>query len=163
MVIMMNKNQGITLIELIVVLAVIGVLLAVISPGIQQPIQEAMLRTEAQRIAQEIRLTQQLAITTGMDYCFEIHVNEKYYNIRPKNTAIKLKNGVYKKEYLNKNLHAVKCNFPSLYSGEYAGLKVLTYTPTGIPSQTGSIELYSKDGKKKTIRVAVGTGRVRIQ
>ena len=71
MVIMMNKNQGITLIELIVVLAVIGVLLAVISPGIQQPIQEAVLRTEAQRIAQEIRLTQQLAITTGMDYCLK--------------------------------------------------------------------------------------------
>jgi len=150
-----------TLIELIVVLAIIGILLSVISPSVKPPIEEVKLKAEAQRIAQEIRLTQQLAITTGMNYCFEIHIDEKYFNIRPSNPFPVA--GVYKKEYLDSSIYTIKCNFASPYTGKYAGLKVLTYTPTGIPSQTGSIELYTSSGKKKTIRVAVGTGRVRVQ
>ncbi|NLX70599.1 MAG: type II secretion system protein [Clostridiales bacterium] len=157
----MRNNRGITLIELITVLAIIGLILAVVSPSIKPPAEKVKLKTEAERIVQDIRLTQQLAITTGMDYCFEIHIYEKYYNIRPK-TPIAT-DGVYKKEYLDKSLHTIKCNFASPYTGRYAGLKVLTYTPTGIPSQTGSIELYNRNGDKMTIRVAVGTGRVRIQ
>lgn len=154
-------NSGLTLIELIIVISIIGVILAVVSPNIKPPIEEAVLEAEAQLIAQEIRLTQQLAITRGMDYCFEIHVNEKYYRIRPR-TPMPIE-GVYKKEYLNERINVIECNFSSPYSGEYSALKVLTYAPTGIPSQTGTIELYVNSGKKKTIRVAVGTGRVKIE
>jgi prepilin-type N-terminal cleavage/methylation domain-containing protein len=153
----MNR-YGFTLIELMVTIAILGLLLFIISPNITTSMDDIILQSECHRIAQDLRLTQQLAIIMGKDYCFEIHVTEKYYSVRPRDPTQKS----YKREEIDPRLHTITCTFDSKYGGDYSGLKVLVYTPTGIPTRTGSITLQTKDGKTKRITVMVATGRVRI-
>jgi hypothetical protein len=106
-------------------------------------------------IAQDIRLTQQLAISRGDTYFFEIHSKENYYRIRS-NSA-----GTYKMEHLHPAVSISIIGLESPYTGSFRDLRVLRYTPSGTPSTTGTITL-TKGGLKRDITIMVGTGRVRI-
>ncbi|HHU63150.1 MAG TPA: type II secretion system protein [Clostridiales bacterium] len=154
----MNK-KGFTVIELVLVVSIISILLLMARPSIQVPLERSILETEAQKIAGDIRLTQQLAYTQGRDFHFEIDITERYYKIRPSNPF----ESSIKRETLDRRIKRITCNFAGIPGGSHSSLKRLTYTPTGIPSQTGTIELIMGSGIKKSIRVAVATGRVVIR
>jgi prepilin-type N-terminal cleavage/methylation domain-containing protein len=154
----MNR-KGFTVIELVLVISMVSILLLIARPSIQKPLERSILESEAQKIAGDIRLTQQLAYTQGRDYHFEIDIMEKYYKIRSSNPF----EPSVKRETIDGRIKTIECNFARVHSGSYTYYKRLTYTPTGIPSQTGTIELKMNSGIKKTIRVAVATGRVVIR
>jgi prepilin-type N-terminal cleavage/methylation domain-containing protein len=151
----MGNCKGITLIELLAVLAIMGMLLSLISLNTVTATDKSILDSAVNMIAQDIRLTQQLAVSRGDVYFFEIHVKENYYRIRSNSS------GVYKIEYLHPAISISITGFEDYYTGSYKDLKVLKYTPAGTPSTTGTITL-TKNGLKREIRVMVGTGRVRI-
>ncbi|MBM7581268.1 general secretion pathway protein H [Caldicoprobacter guelmensis] len=151
----MSNSRGITLIELLVVIAIMGVLISLISVSTATPTDKSILESAVNMIAQDIRLTQQLAICRGETYFFEINVKENYYRIRS-NLA-----GTYKMEYLNDGISISIIGLESPYTGSYSDLRVLRYTPAGTPSTTGTITL-KKGGLTRQITIMVGTGRVSI-
>ncbi len=151
----MKCERGFTLAELIVAISIIGILAAVISPRLTTPLGEAVLNARAFEIAQDIRRVQQLAVTSGESHRFEIHAANRRYNIRPQDpfkSSIKTVN-------LDTQITGVTSNFQDI-GGGWRGL---TYTPTGIPSQTGEVVIFDARGRGRAIVVAVGTGRARIE
>jgi len=153
----MGNTRGVTLIELLVVVAIISVLIFLISVSTATPMDRSILESAANMIAQDIRLTQQLAVSNGSTYFFEIHTKDNYYQIRsqPVETA-------YKKEYLHDGISISTIGFESLYTDSTRkDLKTLRYTPAGTPGTTGTITL-KKGNWVKQITVMVGTGRVKV-
>jgi len=151
----MRCKRGFTLVELIVSVAVLSFLAFVIAPGFQAPLGEAMLNATARQIAQDLRRTQQLAVTNGESYRFEIHVANKVYNVRPQNP---LKSALFTVR-VNRPITSVTSNFQ--YIG--GGWRGITYTPTGIPGQTGEIVITDSRGRGRAIVVAVATGRAQVR
>lgn len=151
----MKDCRGLTLVELVVVLAIIGVLLTVIPVNTKTPSDESALEAAVYRIVQDIRLTQQLALTSGTPYYFEIHIKENYYRIWSHST------GTYKLEYLDPGISISVTGLDDYYAGSHQYLRGIRYTSAGTPSKVGTITL-NKNGRKRNIAVMVGTGRVRI-
>ncbi len=151
----MSNSKGVTLIELIVVVAIIGLLALLISGNTATPMNKLTIESAANMIAQDIRLTQQMALAKG-DVCFfEINTRDNYYQIRSQQS------GTYKKESIDRSISISVNGFQDPYSGSSGDFKVLRYNPTGTPSTTGTITLRKGDLVKQ-ITVMVGTGRVKI-
>jgi len=151
----MKCERGLTLVELIVAIALLGILAAVVSPRLTTPLGEAVLNARAFEIAQDIRRVQQLAVTSGKYHIFEIHTVNRIYNIRPENpmeTPLKTVN-------FDTQITSITSNFQPI-SG---GWRRLTYTSAGRPGQTGEVVIFDARGRGRAIIVAVGTGRVRIE
>jgi len=127
----------------------------VLAPRIQASIGETALNATARQIAQDLRRTQQLAVTNGENYRFEIHVANRVYNVRPqdpfKDPVITVKIG--------RTITTVTSNFKDI-GGGWRGI---TYTPTGIPSQTGEVVIFDSRGQGREIVVAVATGRAEVR
>jgi len=148
------NGKGVTLIELLCIIAILGVLSAIAIPEIVSTIDKWVLDSTAKEIVEDIRWTQHLATTKGIYHHFEVNLKENLYRIR----SIALRDPTIKRVEFNPNISEITCTFKS--EGDF---KRLTFSPTGIPSQTGSITLTSKKGNELTITVAVGTGRVEIK
>jgi len=151
----MTSTRGLTLVELIVSVAVLSILALVLTPRIQAPLGEMTLNATAQQIAQDLRRTQQLAITNGESYRFEIHLANRVYNVRPQNP---LKSPLFTVR-INRPITSVTSNFMDIGGG----WKGITYTPTGIPGQTGEIVIVDSRGRGRAIVVAVATGRAEVR
>jgi len=151
----MRNERGFTLAELIVAIAILGILATIISPRLDTPLSEAILNARAFEIAQDIRRVQQLAVTSGESHRFEIHAANRIYRIRPQDpfkSSIKTVN-------LDIQITRVTSNFQDIGGGWTR----LDYIPTGIPSQTGEVVIFDNRGRGRAIIIAVGTGRVRIE
>lgn len=150
----MDNQRGFTLIELICCIALLGILSFIAVPGIMESIDKWILDSTAKEIVEDIRWAQHLAITGHMDYYFDVNISNSYYRIKSR-----FRNEpTIKRVNFNPNIIDIVCNFES--HGVY---KRLSFSPTGIPSRTGTIDLKSKRGREATITVAVGTGRVMIK
>lgn len=155
---MSGAKRGLTLIELIVSLSILVILLLVIAPRIQAPLTEAALNATARQIAQDLRKTQQLAITKGESYRFEIHPANRVYNVRPQDP-------------MKEPLFTVRINrlITNVTIGQYdfidigGGWRGITYTPTGIPGRTGTITIFDSRGRGRAIVIAVATGRAEVR
>jgi len=151
----MRNERGFTLAELMVTIALLGILAAVISPRLDTPLSEAVLNARAFEIAQDIRRVQQLAVTSGESHRFEIHAVNRRYNIRPQDNM--------KSSIKTVNLDPQITSVTSTFQDIGGGWRGVTYTPTGIPTQTGEVVIFDNRGRGRAIIVAVGTGRVRIE
>lgn len=154
----MKNTDGFTLLELITILFILGMLCYLAIPALISS-EQIILESTAQRMVQDIRWAQQLAIHTGKNHNFEIHLTEKYYYIRSENpNELSLK-----KVRLNDSIESITSTLASAgYGGSFTQYRILSYSPTGIPSQTGTIILKTKSGKEIKITIAVATGRVMI-
>ena len=84
----MDNTRGVTLIELLMVIAIISMLIFLISVSTATPMDRSILESAANMIAQDIRLTQQLAVSNRSTYFFEIHTKDNNYQIRSQSTGI---------------------------------------------------------------------------
>lgn len=150
----MIEEKGLTLIELICAIAILGILLVVAVPSITDSIDKWILESTARQIVEDIRWTQHLAITKGVTHNFDLNITNRSYRIR---SAV-IQEPTIKSVKFNSTIANISSSFRN--HGSY---KRLSFATTGNPSQTGSIVLTSKKGRELTITVAVGTGRVTIK
>jgi len=150
----MKEEQGLTLIELICTITVLGMLLVVAVPSITDLIDKWVLESTAREIVEDIRWTQYLAITKGVTHNFDLNVANRSYRVR----SALLQEPTIKSVKFKSTITNITSTFRN--HGSY---KRLSFATTGNPSQTGSIILTSKKGREITITVAVGTGRVIIK
>ena len=151
----MTCKKGLTLVELIVTVAILGILALVLAPRINAFLDEAALDSTAQQIAQDLRRTQQLAITNGERYRFEIHVDNRVYRVRPQNPM--------KSSLITVSINQSIVNVTSNFMCIGGGWRGITYTPTGIPGQTGEVVIFDSKHRGRAIVVAVATGRAQVR
>ena len=153
-----KSKNGFTLLELLIVITVVGILASLAIPNIIKIADDYRLNEAAKEIAREIINTQQLAMYYGIDMQFEIDIYNNQYSVRTRGTPSKL----FKRGQLDRSMTIATNLYNPGYSGSYKGIRTLYYSPSGMPSRTGTIWLYSKTGGYKRITIAVGTGRVKI-
>jgi prepilin-type N-terminal cleavage/methylation domain-containing protein len=155
---MKNAKNGFTLIELIIVLAILIIISSIALPSFTVS-EQWILKATAQEMVNDIRSVQMTAVHTGKNYNFEIHLDEKFYRIRMDNPLA----STIKYVELDDCIHSITSTLSREgYGGSYTNYRIITYTPTGIPSQTGSITIKTKSGYETEITIAVATGRVMI-
>ncbi len=150
-----SSDTGITLVELMVVVCIICIILGVSIPNIKSLGSGLVLKIEAIQIVQDIRYTQQLALTRGENYKLQMNKAEKNYYIKPTKalkSSVKRVN-LHNDIYVKSSTWAGSANYPYIEFN----------SKTGIPGRTGSIELSDNYGNTRKIAIAVGTGRVRIE
>lgn len=81
-----NTSSGYSLIELIVVVVLIGLLTAIITPFIVSTLDKTRLKTSAKEISTSLRYARSNAITHKKPYYFYIDLDHSAYWISPENT-----------------------------------------------------------------------------
>jgi prepilin-type N-terminal cleavage/methylation domain-containing protein len=142
-----KADYGYTLIEVVMVIALLGLLYTMVAPNFKNTLVKYKLQVAAQELAQNIRLAQQKTIAEGVSYkiVFNLDKMDNYqllYGRRGK--LIKLPSGVF------------------FDWTTYADVdKTLVFNPSGAPNRGGTIAIKSGNNKLYVI-VSVATGRVRI-
>ena len=145
-------SPAFTAIELLCVLAILGLLAALAVPALAHWAAAGTLETAAHRLAQDMRRVQQAAITSGLtsEIVFYKYGTDFDYRIRDyasgKKIDVKLPPGITFRSI----------NFP----GE--GIYTLKFYRSGAPNQGGSVGLKNEKGESLYVIVTPATGRVRI-
>ncbi len=139
------SSRGFTLIEIIVIVALIALLSAVILPDFKSSLMDHKLNIAARQMAQNMRLVQQKAMSEGVPWRIVFHSSSNNYKI---NQGIKLWKQV---------------NLPDGVEFMYIGFseKTLTFYPSGAAVPAGTVKL-TNNNKSLYIIVSVATGRIRI-
>jgi len=141
------NNRGITLIELIIVLAILSIIFSISIPQFNDIIARYELQTTARMVASDLRLAQQMAISKGEYYriLFDLFNRDRYQLL----SGTKM----IKQVFLPKGV--------KLSATSFNGNTVM-FTPLGAPVPAGRIMLTGRNNENLFVIVAVATGRVRI-
>lgn len=155
----MNKNKwllfcrGFTLIELMTVMAIIGIVILITVPNFYNYVSRQRLESAALQIASDIRYLQQIALAEqSASYYIVFYTKYEYYNLM-KNTK------VIKKVELPLGVNLYNTNFNN---NSYINKNKLIINAKGLPTPTGGTIILCSEGINKYIVVASITGRVRI-
>ena len=146
------KKKGITLIELVVVMAIIAIGAALIAPNIGAWIPNYRLRSATRDVVSALREAQMKAISTNTQYQVSFNPVASSYILQYQDTG---------GNWINQGVSQV---FPSgiVISGiTFPGDKA-NFSPNHTAS-TGNITLANKRGSSKTVTLTSTTGRVLIQ
>lgn len=146
-----RSDRAFTLAELLLVLAILGMLILLAAPALNSIGRSRSLEIAARTLAMDIRTMQQKAITTGRGQRIEFRLYNNDYLIRDIVTEeryrVRLPEGV--------NYHSVNFN-------PFFGHPSFTFRHTGNPSMGGTVELIDSEGNIMAVIVTVATGRVRV-
>jgi len=141
------NSNGYSLIEIVMVIALLGLLSTVAFPNFKRTMSKYKLEVAAYELAQNIRLTQQKSISEGIPCKIVFDLNQKngYQMLSSgRGKFIKLPSGVFFE-----------------WTTYYEVNKTLSFSPSGAPNQGGTIAIMSGDNTLYVI-VSVATGRVRV-
>ncbi len=145
-------QRGYTLLEILLVLAIISVLMAVSIPRFGYMMERQELATEARQLANHFRLAQQKAVTTGQNCRLHFYLyGDRYRTDFPSGRE---------NFYLPQGIDYAWVNFPQ-YDGRF-GVRELYFLPSGAPNRGGTVGLRNREGDRIYIIVTPATGRVRI-
>lgn len=85
-----GRHSGFTLLELLVVLAILALLLAVIPPMLPNAIDGAQIRSTQRELISSLRYAKNTAITTSEDVSFILDVKENSFSINDKKRQLSL-------------------------------------------------------------------------
>lgn len=149
----MRRQEGYTLVELTVVMTVIATLSLTVLLSIGSLLDLVRLQTAARQLAEDIRWTEQAAITEKCRYEIRFYYNEELYQIRKFNPATN-SYGIEKTVRMPGAVDLAGTNF--------SNNQIAYNTIGGISGvQGGYIGLNAKSNFRYIIVAAV-TGRVRI-
>ena len=153
-------SPGFTLVEVITVVALLGIVLAVAVPSINSTLNEMKLDSAAQEVVSAIHYVQSLAIKEGVVYGVEFFPSEDRFRCYNVATDVTVFNPIDKKSYvvdftgeghlqgvtLSTTFSNMKAEFDSIGEANESGTVLLEYA-----------------GLQKTITVSAPIGRVTIQ
>ena len=134
------RHRGFTLVELMVALAIIGILTSIGIPLFANYQKAAKLHSEAQILTSQLRYAQQLAITEQKIYNVELLTVSKSYRVRNSQTNVIIKTVSFD---------------PEISFGQITGFtnNIVQFNPTGAALQTGSIILTNSRNATTTIQI----------
>lgn len=146
----MRSQEGYTIIEVILVLAIIGILVGMAAPAFSKTLQSTYLANSAQELVSDIRGAQSDAFTRGSPY--EIRFSPPAgYSIYQQGSAtpdksLTLENGI------------------GILSVSGISGNVLVFDAFGKPgiSAVATVTLRNRLGAQKTIEITPVTGRARV-
>lgn len=144
---MVWRTRGLTLIELLLVLALIGIILMLAYPSLDPAVSRYTLEKDARQMAWALRNAREKAITTGepQHVEFKPYANKYEYNGK----EIKLSDGI---------AFVGTTTFPKRSNG----MILCSFASTGIPSNAGTVTLKDKYNNRLYIIVNPVGGRVRV-
>jgi general secretion pathway protein H len=145
----MNK-KGVTLIELVVVLAIIAIGAVLTIPNMGPWIQSYRLRTAARDITSTLRVAQMKAVSTNMSYQVSFDTGARTYVLRRNTGGLWLDEGAAQTLPTGIRMDPAPTNNP------------LTFSPNS-SSNGGTVYLKNPKETPREIRVSPSTGRIAIQ
>ena len=153
----LRNQKGFSLVELAVVLVISGLILAFSTPSLNRYLQQARLRDAASRIAGEMRLARQKAVTKNNKIWFWTWGNVNYYWIGEQTWqgGSTWSGTTWKGPYYLPSTVVVK-------NPNFGGLNYFWYKPDGLPwngnpetRAPGTVTLISTAADPDTIRINV--------
>lgn len=140
-------QKGVTLIELVSVLAIISIVSLIIVPRFNNVIAKYELEAAARMIASDLRLAQQMAVSKGEYYriIFDTTNKDRYQFV--------LATKIIKQVLLPEGVQIDSTSFDG---------NTVIFGHSGAPQPAGTITLIGRNGQFLFVIVAVATGRVRI-
>ena len=142
------EQTGKTLLELIVVLAVIGILSALAGPNLSDAQSKAQLRSVTEELASELRLARQLATTYRDRVLVSFDLDQQILETRFINGA--------------STHHQYQYRDKGVVIDEPSNGPEIVFHPSGRSATATTIQLYNGNGQMQHITVGI-TGRVKIQ
>ena len=147
----MNK-KGVTLVELIVVMVIIGVLAGVFAPNIAGWLPNLRLRSAARDIVSTMRTAQMKAVSTNLTYRVAFTLPSSYI-LQYRNTL-----GNWVNEWVTQNFASgitiASINFNTGNNAEFN---------SNSTSSSGSMRIQNTRGTERQLTLTQSTGRVTIQ
>ena len=143
-----NHEKGATLIEVLTVLALIGILSAMLMPKTGFNKEFFLLQASARSMAIHMRLAQSHAIATNSSSRLVYYQQENIYYVEL--------SGEKEWVYLPEGISIVAINFPLVYNRH-----TLRFNYYGVPNQGGHVLLRNHGGDRQYIIITPVTGRVR--
>jgi len=157
---MKPESPGYTLVELLAVLAILGLMTALAWPRFQTAADNLALRQDAAILERELRLARQNAITMNKecDVVFKASVTGL------KSTSYQIRQGSNLRTVnLHRGVETVGTTFPRDPVNPYdARRSACRFLPLGTPTQGGTVQLRNNNGLSLYIAVTPVTARVRI-
>jgi|UniRef100_A0A7V3J9K5 prepilin-type N-terminal cleavage/methylation domain-containing protein len=136
----MEKSKGINLIEVLIVLAVIGIMTAALSPSFSRFLPSVRLSGAAKELTIQLRKAQQYAVTEQIIYQVTIFPTENKYQLIKKTDPEQIVTEVALPQ-------TISFGTTTLSPPE------ISFNPAGRPSQSGKIELLNQRNKKIIIEI----------
>ena len=147
--------SGYTLVELLSVLAILGLIAMLAWPKYQVLTDELALKQSAAALARELRLARQSAITYGRECAVVFRVESNSYLVRQgeKSRTVKMHRGV----------KTAWSRFPEDPANPYdSSRSACRFLPLGTPVQGGTVHLRNQHDQSLYVVVAPVTSRVRV-
>lgn len=142
------KNEtGFTLLELIIVMALLAMVAALAVPQFNQVLDNISLKADAQKMARVLQYARQEAISSGHSKTVYFYDQSTKYKVRDGDTY-----------WLSSGITYALVRM----SGRAEGKPACVFSASGIPSSCGTVYLRNRQGKILHVIVNVSAGRVRV-
>lgn len=149
-----NSERAFTLIELVCVIALLGMLTALAMPVVKDLGHKRNLEIAARSVAMEMRKCQQKAIVSGHPQCIEFMLHNPYYDYRVTDCILSAKERFNLPEGIIINSTTLQ---PSSGGSPY-----VRYLPNGTSGSGGTLIMRNLADDLIYVIVTPVTGRVRI-